>query len=92
MPKPTKLSDAWIAKYRDRIKGLPHDRQEAYRQIVALSAEPQDIDLARPVSRFEPTKVREKTVASETEIPTYKQHLLCDEQGLYPAELGRFGA
>ena len=24
----------------------------------------------------------------DTNIPTYKQHLLCDEQGLYPAVLG----
>ena len=81
-----KLSDAWFVKYRDRIKELPHDRQEAYRQIVALSTEPQDVDLAQPVSRFEPTKARE-TNGVETDMPTYEQHLLCDEQGLYPAEL-----
>ena len=81
-----KLSDAWLAKYRKQIKELPDDRQEAYRQIVALSTEPQDVDLARPVSRFEPTKAREVD-GSETDIPAYKQHLLCDEQGSYPAEL-----
>lgn len=80
------LSDSWFDKYRDRIKALPHDRQEAYRQIVALSTAPQDVDLARPTSRFEPTKVREQD-GSETAIPTYGKHLLCDEQGLYPAEL-----
>jgi type III restriction enzyme len=83
-----KLSDAWFAKYRKQIKQLPDDRQEAYRQIAALSTEPQDVDLARTVSRFEPTKVREVD-GSETDIPTYKQHLLCDEEGLYSAELGR---
>jgi type III restriction enzyme len=81
-----KLSDAWFAEYREQIKQLADDRQEAYRQIVALSTEPQDVDLARPVSRFEPTKAREKD-GEETDIPTYKQHLLGDEQGLYPAEL-----
>jgi type III restriction enzyme len=81
-----KLSDAWFAEYREQIKALPDDRQEAYRQITALSAEPQDVDLARPVSRFEPTKAREAD-GSETDIPTYKQHLLCDEEGFYPAEL-----
>jgi type III restriction enzyme len=81
-----KLSDAWFAEYRNAIKGLPHDRQDAYRQIVALSTEPQDIDLARPVSRFEPTKAREPN-GSETTIPTYKRHLLCDERGEYPTEL-----
>jgi hypothetical protein len=81
-----KLSDGWFVKYSDRIKKLPHDRQEAYRQIVALSTKPQDVDLAQPVSRFEPTKAREQD-GVETEIPSYKKHLLCDEQGLYPAEL-----
>ncbi|HYG12011.1 MAG TPA: DEAD/DEAH box helicase family protein [Pyrinomonadaceae bacterium] len=82
-----KLSDAWFAEYREQIKVLPDDRQEAYRQITALSAEPQDVDLARPVSRFEPTKAREAD-GSEMDIPAYKQHLLCDEEGFYPAELG----
>lgn len=81
-----KLSDVWFAEYHNRIKELPHDRQEAYRQIVALSTEPQDVDLARPVSRFEPTKAREMD-GLETDIPAYKRHLLCDEQGSYPAEL-----
>ena len=80
------LSDKWFTKYRDRIKELTHDRQEAYRQIIALSTEPQDVDLARPVSRFEPTKARERDGA-ETDIPTFKQHLLCDKEGLYPTEL-----
>jgi hypothetical protein len=81
-----KLCDAWFTEYRQQIKKLPHDRQEAYRQVVALSTEPQDVDLARPVSRFEPTKAREID-GSETDIPTYEQHLLCDEQALYPSEL-----
>ncbi len=82
-----KLADKWFAKYHQNIKELPHDRQDAYRQIVALSTKPQDVDLAQPVSRFEPTKAREMD-GSETDISTYKQHLLCDEGGLYPAELG----
>ncbi len=82
----TKQSDAWLAKYRDRIKRLPDDRQEAYRQISALSREPQDVDLARPVSSMEATAAREKD-GTETRMPTYPHHLLCDEQGSYPVEL-----
>jgi len=81
-----RLSDTWFTEYSDRIKSLPHDRQESYRQIVALSTEAQDVDLAQPVSRVEPTKAREADGA-EAEIQTNKQHLLCDEQGSYPAEL-----
>jgi len=82
-----KLSDSWFAEYRDRIGELPHDRQDCYRQIIALSTEPQDIDLAQPVSRFEPTIARE-TSGLETDIATYKAHLLCNEKGEYPTELG----
>ncbi len=82
-----KLADKWFSDYRKDIKQLPHDRQDAYRQITALSTDPQDVDLARPMSRFEPTKAREKD-GVDVDIPTYAHHLLCDEQNQYPAELG----
>lgn len=81
-----RLSDAWLAQFRERIKQLSDDRQEAYRQISALSREPQDIDLVRPVSWMEATAAREKD-GTETRLPTYSNHLLCDEQGAYPVEL-----
>lgn len=42
--------------------------------------------MARPTSRFEPTKAKEKD-GSKTDIPDFDLHLLCDEQGKYPAEL-----
>ena len=80
-----KLVKAWLAKYRDEIKKLTDDRKEAYRQIVEMSTEPQDVDLVKPEAKFEPTKIREKD--NETELPTYKNHLLCDENGDYPTEL-----
>jgi len=76
---------AWLAKYDREIKKLTDDRKDAYRQIVEMSAEPQDVDLVKPQAKFEPTKVREKN--DETELPTYKNHLLCDESGNYPAKL-----
>ena len=81
------LADQWFDDYGDEIKKLSHDRQDSYRQIVALSTDPQDVDLAQPMSRFEPTKARESD-GVEVGIPTYEQHLLCDEQGTYSAELG----
>lgn len=81
-----KLSDAWLAQYREQIKQLPDDRQEAYRQISALSREPQDIDLVHPVSWMEATAAREMD-GRETKLPTYPHHLLCDEKELYPVEL-----
>ena len=60
--------------------------KEAYRQISALSREPQDIDLVKPVAWMEATAVREAD-GRETQLPTHKHHLLCDEKSLYPAAL-----
>jgi hypothetical protein len=80
-----KLAGAWLEKYKKQIKKLSDDRREAYRQIIEMSAEPQDVELVRPDTRFEPTKVREKD-GSETDLPTYKKHVLCDENGKYPSD------
>jgi len=83
-----KLAKEWLAKYGNEIKKLADDRKEAYRQIVEMSTEPQDVELVKPEARFEPTKVRDND--QETEIPTYKKHLLCDEGGNYPANLNEW--
>jgi type III restriction enzyme len=80
-----KLAGAWLEKYKKQIKKLSDDRREAYRQIIEMSEEPQDVELVRPDTRFEPTTVREKD-GSETDLPTYKKHLLCDENGKYPSD------
>lgn len=80
-----KLAKEWLVTHGAAIKRLSHDRQESYRLVREMSAEPQDVDLVKPASRFEPTKARLHGV--ETLLPTYEHHLLCDTQGHYPAEL-----
>ena len=80
-----KLAKAWLSEYRVAIKGLSHDRQEAYREVREMSREPQDVDLLRPEGRLEPSAVREGGVV--TELPTYKRHLMCDADHNYPVEL-----
>jgi len=80
-----KLAKAWLAKYGDEIKKLTDDRKEAYRQIVEMSTEPQDVDLIKPEAKFEPTTVLEND--RERQFQTYKKHVLCDESGNYPADL-----
>lgn len=80
-----KLTKEWLATYNAAIKGLSHDRQESYRQVREMSTEPQDVDLVKPEARFEMTKIREND--TETPLPTYRNHLLCDSDGNYPAEL-----
>jgi type III restriction enzyme len=84
-----KLTDVWLERYRAPIKQLPDDRQQVYREIWALSREPQDIDLALPVSRWEATAAREKD-GSEAKLPMYESHLVCDSEGRYPGELNRW--
>lgn len=80
-----KLARAWLETYKTAIKSLSDDRQESYRQIREMSTDPQDVDLVKPEARFESTKVRENDV--ETLLPMYRNHLLCDDQGNYPAEM-----
>ena len=80
-----KLAKAWSEQYRVAIKSLSHDRQESYRQIKEMSTEPQDVDLVKPEAKFELTKAREN--GNETALPTYKSHLLCAGQGIYPSLL-----
>ncbi|MGY9709630.1 DEAD/DEAH box helicase [Citrobacter freundii] len=82
------LAKAWLIEYSPKIKALKHERQEAYRQIIEMSTEPQDVALVRPDSKFEMTKMREGE--KETELPIWKNHLLCDESGNYPAHLNNW--
>jgi type III restriction enzyme len=79
------LAKEWLTTHGAAIKRLSHDRQESYRQVREMSTEPQDVDLVKPAGRYELTRVRLNDV--ETALPTYPQHLLCDAQGHYPAEL-----
>ena len=80
-----KLAKAWLVTYGVAIKRLSDDRQESYRQVREMSAEPQDVDLVKPQGRFEMTSARVHDV--ETPLPTYKSHLLSDPKGNYPAVL-----
>jgi hypothetical protein len=82
------------------IKGLSDERQDIYREIREMSADPLDVDLARPKTWLQPTTIREHDGA-EIALPLYEKHLLCDDKGLFPehfnaweekillAELGR---
>jgi len=76
---------SWLSEHASQIKALTDDRKESYRQIIEMSNDPQDVDLAKPESRFEATKAREKN--EEIVFRTWKKHLLCDKNGNYPAEL-----
>jgi len=81
-----KMAKAWLDEYRIPIKGLSDERQETYRLIKEMSTDPQDIDLAKPKSSMQATTVREAG-GSETPLPTYEHHLLCDDGGTFPVDM-----
>lgn len=83
-----KLAKAWLTEYAPQIKALSDDRKESYRQIVEMSTEPQSVDLVKPESRYEATKAREND--NEITFPSWKNHLLADKDGKYPAELNEW--
>lgn len=80
------LSKTWLRTYRAQIKELSDERQEVYRQIREMSAEPLDVDVARPYAWLQMTAVR-KPDGTEEPLTRYQKHLLCDREGLFPAEL-----
>lgn len=79
------IAKDWLTQYWTTIKSLSDDRKESYRQVIEMSTEPQDVELIKPEAKFEPTKVRQGE--KESDLPTWQQHLLCDENGNYAAEL-----
>lgn len=84
-----KLAQQWLTTYRVNIKALSDARQEVYRLIKGMSAEPTDIDLSKPKSWMEATHAREAN-GTEIPLPTYSHHLLCDDTGAFPAELNEW--
>lgn len=83
--KADELAKTLLKTHSPQIKALSDDRKETYRQIIEMSTDPQSVDLAKPESRYEATKAVENGHSST--FPTWKNHLLCDKDGKYPAEL-----
>ena len=80
-----KLANQWQIEHRISIKSLSDERQDVYRQIRELSADPLPGTLARPTSWLQPTTVR-KTDGTEEPLPRFAKHMLCDADSLFPDE------
>ena len=80
-----KLANQWLTRFRVDIKNLSDERQDVYRQIREMSANPMDVDLALPTSWMQPTTIREAN-GSETPLPSFERHMLCDEHGMFPED------
>ena len=81
-----KLAKTWFSTYGTQIKALSDERQEVYRSLKGMSTEPGEIDLALPKAWTVAT-TEQDALGNKKPLPTYKQHLLCDESGLFPAEM-----
>jgi hypothetical protein len=79
-----KLAKQWLTDHRVAIKALSDERQDSYRQLREMSAEPQDLDLAKPTSWLVPTT--ERHGEAETPLPRYTMHLLASEDGTFPLD------
>lgn len=82
--KADELAKTFLQTYSTQIKVLSDDRKETYRQIIEMSTDPQSVDLVKPESRYEATKAVEN--GKEAKFQTWKNHLLCDKDGRYPAD------
>ena len=50
------LAKKWLGEYRVAIKGLADERRAVYDEIIAMSRDPQRIDILRPRVRAEETE------------------------------------
>ena len=85
------LSKDWLTKFRVARKSLSDERQEVYREIEQMSADPLPGELARPNLWLQMTSVR-KADGTEEPLPLFEKHLLCDEDGLFPGDFNSWEA
>ncbi len=78
-----KLANEWLTLHRVAIKSLNDERQDIYRQIREMSADPLDVDIARPKTWLQRTTAKDPD-GTEYDLPRFEKHLLCDENGLFP--------
>lgn len=77
------LANEWLTTHEAAIKALSDERQDVYRELRELSANPLDVSVAMPRNSLQPT-VERKENGTEEALPLYKDHLLCDENGNFP--------
>jgi len=73
------LTQRWLTQYRVAIKGLADERRTVYDDIIAMSTEPQRIDIQRPRVRAEETKD-----GDGNKVAFKSAHLMADADGDFP--------
>lgn len=77
------LATDWLSQHNDTVRGLSDERQEAYRQIREMSADPLPAEIARPHMWLQPTTAKEPN-GKVFELERFDRHLLCDQEGHFP--------
>ncbi|KXF90269.1 DEAD/DEAH box helicase [Phaeobacter inhibens] len=80
------LANQWLTTHEEEIKTLTDERQDVYRELRELSANPLDVSLAMPRNSLQPT-IEVMEDGTEVALPAYKDHLLCDESGFFPVKI-----
>jgi hypothetical protein len=73
------LTQKWLTEFRVAIKGLSDERRAVYDDIIAMSTEPQRIDILRPRVRTEETED-----ADGNKVSVKSRHLMSDVDGNFP--------
>jgi hypothetical protein len=73
------LTRNWLSEHRVAIKGLADERRAVYDEIVAMSRDPQRIDILRPRVRAEETEDEDGN-----RLPTQPGHLMSADDGEFP--------
>ena len=79
------LAKKWLNEYLLDIRSFSHDRQEAYRRIMEMGASSMDVGMVRPEIWMQHSIVKEAD-GSETKLPTFKKHLMSNDDGIFPSE------
>lgn len=73
------VAKRWIGEYRVAIKALADERRAVYDEVIAMSREPQRVDVLRPRVRAEETEDGDGDL-----LPTTAGHLMSAENGDFP--------
>ncbi|MDU9007215.1 hypothetical protein [Sedimentitalea todarodis] len=80
------LANEWLTTHEAAIKALSDERQDVYRELRELSANPLDVSLAMPRNSLQPT-IEVMEDGTEVALPAYEGHLLCDGAGFFPVKI-----
>lgn len=76
----------WLTETRVDRKNLSDEKQAAYERLEGMSTEPERISLATPKTGQAEAKIREAD-GSERVLSVYRDHLMVDDEGNFPADL-----